>query len=109
MTISAGKRLSARDRLLAASDELFYTEGIHSVGIDRVLERANVAKGSLYYNFTGGKDELVEAYLDNRHGVWKATVEAGVSKQTDPAQRILAVFDTLGELLRSRTTAAAHS
>ncbi|THG30269.1 TetR/AcrR family transcriptional regulator [Naasia lichenicola] len=89
---------SARERLLAASDELFYSEGIHTVGIDRVLEKANVAKGSLYYNFAGGKDELVETYLANRHGVWKDTVERGISAQADPVRRILAVFDTLGEL-----------
>jgi AcrR family transcriptional regulator len=92
------KRLSARERLLAAGDELFYSEGIHTVGIDRVLEKANVAKGSLYYNFAGGKDELVEAYLENRHGAWKATVEAGLESADTPDGRILAIFDTLGRL-----------
>jgi AcrR family transcriptional regulator len=98
MPVPAPKRLSARDRLLAASDELFYGEGIHTVGIDRVLERANVAKGSLYYNFAGGKDELVEAYLANRHGVWQGKVESGIAAQTDPRERVLAVFDSLGDL-----------
>jgi AcrR family transcriptional regulator len=57
---------SARDRLLAAADELFYAEGIHTVGIDRVIERAGVAKASLYSAF-GSKDELVRAYLLRRH------------------------------------------
>jgi len=93
-----GKRQSARERLLAASDELFYSEGIHSVGIDRVLEKANVAKGSLYYNFAGGKDELIEAYLAGRHGVWKEKVEHGIAEHTDPVERILAVFESLREL-----------
>jgi AcrR family transcriptional regulator len=91
-------RPSARDRLLAASDELFYNEGIHTVGIDRVIEKADVAKGSLYYNFGGGKDELIEAYLFNRHQVWMATVQAGVDRVDDPRAQILAVFDVLGEL-----------
>ena len=52
---------SVRDRLLAAANELFYQEGIHTVGIERVLERAGVAKASLYSTF-GSKDELVRAY-----------------------------------------------
>ena len=98
MSAPASKRASARERLLAASDELFYAEGIHTVGIDRVLEKANVAKGSLYYNFAGGKDELVEAYLANRHGIWQARVESGINAQSDPRDRILAVFDALGDL-----------
>jgi AcrR family transcriptional regulator len=63
-----------------------------------VLEKANVAKGSLYYNFAGGKDELVEAYLANRHGVWQAKVESGIAARTDPRERVLAVFDSLGDL-----------
>lgn len=91
-------RPSARDRLLAASDELFYNEGIHTVGIDRVIEKADVAKGSLYYNFSGGKDELIEVYLFNRHQLWMQTVQAGVDKVDDPQGKILAVFDVLGDL-----------
>ncbi|MCU1583043.1 MAG: TetR/AcrR family transcriptional regulator [Microbacteriaceae bacterium] len=90
-------RPSARDRLLAASDELFYNEGIHTVGIDRVIEKADVAKGSLYYIF-GGKDQLIEAYLFNRHQVWMRTIQAGIDKVDGPQAKILTVFDVLGEL-----------
>src|SRR5438874_1027121 len=35
-------RPSARERLLAAANELFYNEGVHTVGIDRVIEQAGV-------------------------------------------------------------------
>jgi hypothetical protein len=49
---------SPRERLLAACDELFYRDGVHSTGIDAVIEKADVAKGSLYYIF-GRKDALV--------------------------------------------------
>ena len=52
---------SARERLLAAANELFYDEGVHTVGIDRVIERAGVAKASLYNTF-GNKEGLVCAY-----------------------------------------------
>jgi AcrR family transcriptional regulator len=91
-------RPSARDRLLAASDELFYNEGVHTVGIDRVIEKADVAKGSLYYNFGGGKDELIEVYLFNRHQLWMQTVQAGIDRVDDPQAKILAVFEVLGDL-----------
>jgi AcrR family transcriptional regulator len=97
MTIEVEKRPSPRDRLLAAADELFYDEGIHTVGIDRVIERAGVAKGSLYYNF-GGKDDLIRAYLLGRHTRWASKVEAGIAAYDNPSEKILSVFDTLGEL-----------
>jgi AcrR family transcriptional regulator len=89
------RRRTAKQRLLQAADELFYNEGIHAVGIDRVIAHAGVAKGSLYYSFTG-KDELVHDYLTHRHGSWAERVTAGIDAHTDPRARILAVYDVLG-------------
>jgi AcrR family transcriptional regulator len=91
------KKASPRQRLLAAADELFYNEGIRSVGIDRVIEKAGVAKGSLYYNFSG-KDELVKEYLLGRHAAWTARIDTAIGAQSDPKDRVLAVFDVLGDL-----------
>ena len=88
---------SAKQRLLQAADELFYNEGIHAVGIDRVIAHAGVAKGSLYYSFAG-KDDLVRGYLTERHGKWADRVSAGIEAHTDPRERILAVYDVLGAL-----------
>jgi AcrR family transcriptional regulator len=59
-------RMSPRDKLLAAASELFYEDGVHTVGIDRIIEHAGVSKGSLYNTF-GSKDELIRAYLMARH------------------------------------------
>ncbi len=92
-------RASARDRLLAAADELFYAEGIHTVGIDRVIERAGVAKASLYSTF-GSKDELVRAYLMRRHERRQARIIASIAKYDDPRSKVLGIFDYLGDLYR---------
>lgn len=83
---------SARERLLDAASELFYAEGIHTVGIDRIIERAGVAKASLY-NTYGSKDELVRAYLQGRHERVKARVMAALEQAADPREKILAIFD----------------
>jgi AcrR family transcriptional regulator len=91
------RKAPARDRLLDTADRLFYAEGIHAVGIDRVLEESGVAKGSLYYNF-GGKDDLVRAYLDNRHARWTARLDELTAAADTPTDKILAIFDALGIL-----------
>ena len=96
MPKQTAKRPSPRERLLAASDELFYRDGVHSTGIDAVIERAGVAKGSLYYIF-GGKDELVAAYLRGRLEKWRQAVEAAQASAADPDAKILAVFDAIAE------------
>jgi AcrR family transcriptional regulator len=92
-------RPSARDRLLAAANELFYEEGVHTVGIDRIIERAGVAKASLYNTF-GSKDELVCAYLKSRHANTTDRIARALRRYQDPRQRLLAVFEAQGELYR---------
>jgi len=90
-------RPSARDRLLAAANELFYNEGVHTVGIDRVIEQAGVAKASLYNTF-GSKDELVRAYLETRHASVTQRIMQAVDRHDTPRERLLAVFEGQGEL-----------
>ena len=82
---------SVRERLLRAAEELFYSNGIASTGVDAVVERAGVATGSLYKNF-GGKDALVEAYLHVRDQRWRDHWESCIAEQSDPVERVLAMF-----------------
>ena len=88
---------SARERLLAAADELFYAEGVQSVGVERVLERAGVAKASLY-NLFGNKEGLVLAYLQARHEGTTERLMAEVDRHRDPRRRILAPFDVQAQV-----------
>ncbi|HEY5201173.1 MAG TPA: TetR/AcrR family transcriptional regulator [Acidothermaceae bacterium] len=90
-------RLSARDRLLTAADELFYDEGVHTVGIDRIIERAGVAKASLYNTF-GSKDELIRAYLEGRYRARQERVTGFIARYDTPRERLLGVFDALGSV-----------
>jgi AcrR family transcriptional regulator len=89
---SAEHRGSARERLLAAANELFYAEGVQTVGIDRIIERAGVAKASLY-NLYGSKEELVAAYLASRHDLTSGLIAKTIEREDDPQEKILAVFD----------------
>ena len=67
----------ARERILESAYDLFSRRGIRGVGIDEVIERAAVAKATLYRHFSS-KDELVIAFLERREEVWtRGRVEAG--------------------------------
>src|SRR3984885_4811054 len=89
-------RLSARERLLAAADELFYENGINLVGIDRLIEHAGVAKASLYDTF-GSKEELIRCYLQARSERRQARIRERMAQFQPPRDKILSVFDLLGE------------
>jgi AcrR family transcriptional regulator len=72
---------SARERLLNAAQVLFYNDGIGATGIDAIVERAGVAKKSLYNNFAS-KADLVNQYIEARH-----------AEASTPKEGVLAVFD----------------
>jgi AcrR family transcriptional regulator len=93
----AARRASARERLLAAAEELFYGEGINTVGIDRVIEHAGVAKASLYACF-GSKEGLIQAYLTVRHEARQKTLRERIALFDNPRDGLLSVFDVLAEL-----------
>ena len=57
----------ARSRLLNTATRLFYAEGIHSVGIDRIIAEAKVTRATFYRHFPG-KEDLVLAYLQSAKG-----------------------------------------
>ncbi len=102
MTVMASvvaSRQSARERLLASANELFYDEGIQTVGIDRIIEHAGVAKASLYNTF-GSKDELIRAYLELRAKARQDAIEKELAKASTPRARLLAVFDALDGMIR---------
>ena len=93
---SPAPRLSARERLLAAADELFYENGINLVGIDRIIEHAGVAKASLYDTF-GSKEELIRCYLKARSERRQARLRERMAQFQSPWDKILSVFDFLSE------------
>ncbi|WP_376873403.1 TetR/AcrR family transcriptional regulator [Albirhodobacter sp. R86504] len=83
---------SAHDRLMQAAMILFYNHGIGGTGIDAIVERAGVAKKSLYNNFAS-KADLVNQYLEARHAEWLALYDQRVATAQAPVERLLAVFD----------------
>jgi AcrR family transcriptional regulator len=91
-----------RERLLAAAAELFYQDGVRSVGIGRLLERAGVAKASLYDAF-GSKDELVAAYLRDRHDTMKTRFQRAIARHRTPREKVLAPFDVQAEFAADST------
>ncbi|MET4922510.1 TetR/AcrR family transcriptional regulator [Streptomyces sp. PSRA5] len=58
-----GRRVSeARERLLRTAGQLFYAEGIHTVGVDRLVAESKVTNATFYRHFRS-KDDLSVAYI----------------------------------------------
>src|SRR5213078_4269326 len=85
-------------RILTTAYDLFARRGIRDVGVDEVIEKAGVAKATLYRYFPT-KNHLVLAFLERREDLWtKGWVEAEARKRAKkPEQQLLAIFDLFDE------------
>jgi AcrR family transcriptional regulator len=86
---------AARERIL---DTAFSRRAVRDVGVDEVIERAGVAKATLYRHFPS-KDDLVVAFLQRREERWTlAWVEAEAMRRgTTPEEQLLAIFELFDE------------
>ncbi len=92
----------SRERLFETATRLFYSQGINSTGIDRVIAEAGAAKGSMYYHFHN-KQALVAAYLRGQEAAWKRNAETADSPTADPSERVARMFSIVANAVVNGT------
>jgi AcrR family transcriptional regulator len=99
-TVKGRGTSEARSRLLSTATRIFYAEGIHSVGVDRIVAEAQVTRATLYRHFSG-KEDLILAYLDQADRGLRAQAESAQAGEQSAADKIRAVCRTITEGIRS--------
>jgi AcrR family transcriptional regulator len=90
----------ARSRLLATATRIFYAEGLHSVGIDRIVAEAKVTRATLYRHFPG-KEDLVVAYLQGVHEMEREGVDKAFAGDLPAVDGLRAIAESITEGIRS--------
>jgi AcrR family transcriptional regulator len=90
----------ARTRLLNTATRLFYAEGLHAVGVDRVIAEAQVTRATLYRHFPS-KDDLLVAYLTQVDEAIRTRAEAARSSGADPDDIIRSVAQAIADDIKS--------
>jgi AcrR family transcriptional regulator len=91
----------ARQRIVETAERLFYAEGVRSVGIDRVIAEAEVAKMTLYNHFPS-KDDLILAVLQYREEKFDALFEKWMQQHVKAGMdRLEAFFAALEDWFKS--------
>jgi AcrR family transcriptional regulator len=86
---------ATRRKILDTASRVFYERGTLAVGVNELAAAAGVSKVTLYRHFDS-KEALVAAYLrarSDRVSLWLREVSHGL----EPTERVLALFDALGE------------
>jgi AcrR family transcriptional regulator len=94
----AAPRIHARVRILGVADRLFYSEGVHTVGVDRIISEAQVTKAT-FYKYYRSKDSLIVSYLQGRDRRSRDFVAALEKREASPEQRLRAVVTEISATL----------
>ena len=91
---------SDHDRIVEAAERLFYARGIQAVGMDAVRAEAGVPLKRLYSAFPS-KDALMVAVMRFQQGIWDSGIAGAAAKATTPREKLVAIFDFLGDWFRA--------
>lgn len=90
-----------RDQIITAASELLEQQGYHATSLGQILDRCGAPKGSLYYHFPGGKEELVATAVRHSAGIMAELVQARMEVGDHPAGAIANLILSLAERIRS--------
>ncbi|RGE20353.1 TetR/AcrR family transcriptional regulator [Leucobacter sp. wl10] len=96
-TETATPRRSAgatRERILEATNRLFYTEGIRATSADRIIEEVGITKVTFYRHFRS-KSDLVVAYLTHQAAAEREWFQ-GMRRADDPLGSLHAIASGIG-------------
>jgi len=88
-----------RERLIQTAHGIFYCEGFHAVGLDRILAEVGITK-TTFYNHFASKDELVVAVLEWHDRWWQDSFRRMLRTHggDTPLGQLLAIPDAMEEL-----------
>ncbi|MER5710942.1 TetR/AcrR family transcriptional regulator [Streptomyces sp. NPDC042898] len=93
------KGAETRDRLLDATQELVETAGYFGTGLNQVIAVSGAPRGSLYFHFPGGKDQLVGESVRRAGQAIGDALGESADTDTSPAEFVEGVLRHLGDRL----------
>jgi len=83
---------TARDKIIGAAMDLFWSKGYNSTSIADILSRTQLNSGSLYHAFPGKQDILIAVLEAYRDGIYPMLIEPAWEGTSDPIERIFALL-----------------
>jgi TetR/AcrR family transcriptional regulator, lmrAB and yxaGH operons repressor len=100
-TAHRAQTVPAKERMLATAAELLQRQGYHGTGLAEVLAESGAPRGSMYFHFPGGKEQLACEALRASGAQWKARIAKIVEETKEPSNVIVRVCKALADELEA--------
>lgn len=88
---------NTKTRMITATAELLQVQGYHATGLNQITQESNTPKGSLYFHFPGGKEELAIAAIEAAGAEESQKIEAVLNSQEDVGDAVQAFTQVLAQ------------
>ncbi|CCH27893.1 TetR/AcrR family transcriptional regulator [Actinosynnema sp. NPDC047251] len=93
------RRTDTRERMVRTAAQLFHAQGYHATGLNQVLAEGGAPKGSLYFHFPGGKEQLAAEAVTLAGGELCHALRAVLEATPDPVEALDQALRLLGDQL----------
>lgn len=76
----------SRENILQAATRLFHLRGYHATGLNQILKESGAPKGSLYYHFPNGKEQLAAEAIQLSGQIIAANIQTNLSVFDEPIE-----------------------
>jgi len=90
------------DNILEIGTDLILKNGYNNVGLNKILETANIPKGSFYYYFKSKEDfgiQVIKYYSDNSLVILNSYLS---DKEKNPKERIISFFQDMQKMYTTK-------
>ena len=95
----SSKGQQTQEKILSATLDLIERQGFHSTGLQQIIKASGAPKGSLYFHFPEGKDQIVSCALQQGSEFINAMINHAFALADTPSQSVRWLFDGLARRL----------
>ena len=92
-------KTNIKNHIAKVAGQLFYKNGYNTTGVNEIIDKADIAKATLYHHFRS-KEAICIIYLEERHTNFMQELSDYVTSKSEGETKLLAIFDFLRELYR---------
>lgn len=94
-------KTDSREKILTAAAMLFQIKGYNATGLNEILKESDSPKGSLYYYFPGGKEELALEAIKLASEAIQNRLQHTLNEYSNPIEAIQSVIKNIMEDLKN--------
>ena len=79
-------KMSTREQIIETTSQLLEQQGYYATGLNQIVQESGAPKGSLYYYFPEGKEELTAEAIERSARTFTSIIQTELARYDDPAE-----------------------